>query len=145
MRKITLVICIYFITLNTGFTNTLNAKPVGHHDGFLSIINNHKKLLSESSHCAGLLNQNDETIGDLLASFLAWPSKKPDRKYFVHSQCRQSKHEISKSIIDILDCSFTITEEVASPDAEPVHIIATMRFFIDKNNKHLIENSLTCY
>ncbi len=145
MRKMILILCIYFITLNAGLANPLNTKSDDHHDGFLSIINSHKKLLSESSQCIGILNQDDKTIGDLLASFLAWPIKKPDSKYFVRSQCHQSKHKTGKGIIDILDCNLTITEEVTSSGTEPVHIIATMRFFIDKNNKYLIKNSLTCY
>jgi len=145
MRKIILILCLYFIMLNAGLANTLDTKSVDHHDGFVSIINSHKKLLPESSQCIGFLNQDDKTIGDLLASFLAWPSKKPDRKYLAHSQCHQSKHKISKDIIDILDCSLTITEAVASPNAKPTHIISTMRFFVDKNDKYLIKNSLTCY
>jgi len=144
MRIVMILLSIYFVTSNAVFANAQETKPDSH-KGFLSIINNHKELLSESSQCIGLLSKNDKTIGDLLASFLAWPSTKLDDKYFVSSQCNQSKREIGKGINDTLDCSLTVTEEITPLNSEPVHIIATMRFSIDKNNHSLIKNTLSCY
>jgi len=90
---------------------------------------------------SGLLNKNDKTIGDFLASFLAWPSKL-NGKYFVNSQCDQSKYGTGINTIDTLDCSFTVTEEIALMKTESVHIIATMRFSIQQKGEAVADKNI---
>jgi len=144
MKRTICILLVFFINAcSVDLTNVSHAE-LDSHDGFSLLINNHKAMLSKSSQCIGFLNKSDSTISDLVASFLAWPSENSNSKYFIHSQCKKSKHEITSNIIDILDCSLTVTEEIKPITTESVHVIATLRFFIDKRDNSLIKDSLIC-
>lgn len=115
-------------------------------DAFLELMKKSDVSLLESSHCKGLLNEEAvQTVGELVAGFLAMPSENIKNKYMINSSCKSAKYEVTKNVIDIWDCRLTITEEVTAPGGGKEHIIATMMFSLKKSNKSLITDSLRCF
>lgn len=110
-----------------------------------SLLGNYTTPLTEQSGCKQLLNyKGDQTIGQLMASFLAWPAEQPEHKYFIHSRCMADKQQVNKRLTDTHKCVLTVTEEAGEMEEERVHIIASLVFAVSKKDFRLIKDSLLC-
>lgn len=143
MRAATGIVVLCLFTIQVVYASEIDLPK--NRTAFNSLIAGYKIQLSKESGCRGLFNlKGDQTLGELLASFMSSPSGNEKNKHYINTRCMADKTEIGKKTVDTRKCDLTVTEEIVV-GKEKEQVIATISFSVTGKDNKLLVDSVRCY